>query len=132
MTRGLTPRAPPESNLPAGLAHVAAVVAGSREEQEGLRDDLLLEEQSQLKMSFEKFSPLQMMNVFTRASDLWWMEEVEEGIFSRPSDAKITLIYFSKHAVTIVTYFVTILWFWTLLMGLIVRFFCFFQCILHP
>ena len=89
MARGLTPRAPPQSYFAPGLSHVAAVVASSCEEQEGLGDDLLLEEQTQLKMSFKEFSPLKMMNVFTRVSNLWWMEEIEEGIFSRPSEAEI-------------------------------------------
>ena len=92
MARRLTPRAPPQSDFASGLTNIAAVVASSCEEQEGLGDDLLLEEQTQLKMSFEKFSPLQMMNVFTGVSHLWRVEEIEEGIFSRPSEAKITLI----------------------------------------
>ena len=65
MTRGLTPCASPQSYFPSGQSHIAAVVASSREEQEGLGDDLLLEEETELKMSFKKFSPLKMMNVFT-------------------------------------------------------------------
>ena len=87
MTGGLAPRAPPQSHFPPGLSHIATVVASSCEEQEGLGDDLLLEEQTQLEMSFEKFSPLQMMNVFAGVSNLWRMEEIEEGILSCPSEA---------------------------------------------
>ena len=97
MARGLTPRAPPPSDFASGLTNLAAVVASSCEEQEGLGDDLLLEEQTQLKMSFEKFSPLQMMNVFTTgASHLRRVEEIEEGILSGPSEVKNVINFVHK------------------------------------